>query len=54
MIYNLLIKKVYVLRDVNFDKSFAYDANLTKDGKVEIGEFWSFENDKELALKEKK
>ena len=30
-IYNLLIKKIHILRDLNFDEGFAYDVSLNKD-----------------------
>ena len=53
-IYNPLTKKVHISRDVNFDEGFAYDASLNEDAKAKIGEFWSSEDDEELALEEKK
>lgn len=43
-IYNLLTKKIYILRDVNFDKDFVYNISLNGDAKAMIGEFWSFED----------
>lgn len=43
-IYNLLIKKVYILRDINFDEDFVYNVSFNEDVKAMIGEFWFFEN----------
>ena len=51
-IYNPLTKKVHITRDVNFDEGFAYDASLNEDDQAEIGEFWSPEDDEQLALEE--
>ena len=51
-IYNPITKKVHISRDVRFDESYIYDSKLN-DYQEEVAEFWSPEDDKQLALQEK-
>lgn len=44
---------MHISRDVNFDEGFAYDASLNENDQAEIGEFWSTEDDEQLAPEEK-
>lgn len=52
-IYNPITKKIHISQDVRFDEGHAYDSWLNKHNK-KIGEFWSLEDNKQLAFQEKK